>query len=303
MRDLNKYRGIIPAFYCCYDDKGNISRERVSALASFYLEKGVKGLYVEGSSGECIYHTIDERKAVLEAVLDAVKGKLTVIAHVAAPSTKDSIELARHAENAGADAVAAIPGLYYGLSEAMVEQYWTDIANSTNLDMFIYNFPQSTNFYLKKNLLLKMKKLPNLAGIKNSSDSIKDIQIFKAAGGNDFIVFNGMDGLFIAGRVMGADGGIGGTYGPMPELYLVLDKMIREGKMEEARLLQNNINHIIETLHSFPNLYCAAKAVLELRGLKTGGVRLPFLPLPSADIPRIQELHSKIMNLIDVHSN
>jgi N-acetylneuraminate lyase len=148
-----------------------------------------------------------------------------------------------------------------------------------------------------------MKKLPNLAGIKNSSESIRDIQIFKDAGGNDFIVFNGMDPLFIAGRVMGADGGIGGTYGPMPELYLVLDKLVNEQRMEEARVLQNKINHIIETLHSFTNLYCVAKAILELRGLKTGGVRLPFLPLSSADIPRLNELHTKIMELIDVYSN
>lgn len=98
IRDLEKYKGIIPAFYACYDDEGNISPERVQKLAKYYLEKGVKGLYVGGSSGECIYQTVAERKLVLENVMEAVGGKMTIIAHVAAPLTRDSIELAKHAE-------------------------------------------------------------------------------------------------------------------------------------------------------------------------------------------------------------
>ena len=108
MINLNKYRGIIPAFYACYDEAGNISGERVEKLANYYLDKGVKGLYVGGSSGECIYQTVEERKLVLEHVMRAVGGKMTIIAHIAAPSTRDSITLAKHAESLGVDALAAI---------------------------------------------------------------------------------------------------------------------------------------------------------------------------------------------------
>ena len=87
MKDITKYQGVIPAFYACYDAEGNISTEGVKALTRHLIAKGVKGVYVGGSSGECIYQHVDERKAVLEAVMSEAKGKLTVIAHVGCNNT------------------------------------------------------------------------------------------------------------------------------------------------------------------------------------------------------------------------
>lgn len=85
-----KYQGIFPAFYACYDEKGNISEERTKAFTEYLLKKGVKGVYVCGSSGECIYQSKEERKLTLEAVMSVAKGKMTVIAHVACNNTADS---------------------------------------------------------------------------------------------------------------------------------------------------------------------------------------------------------------------
>ena len=104
---LKRYQGIFPAFYACYDDTGRVSTSRTKSLAKYLLAKGVTGLYVGGSSGECIYQSVEERKTILEAVMDAVGGKLVVIAHVACNNTADSCELARHAESLGVDAIAA----------------------------------------------------------------------------------------------------------------------------------------------------------------------------------------------------
>ena len=99
MRNLEKYKGVIPAFYACYDNEGNVSPEGVQALTKYFVEKGVKGVYVNGSSGGCIYQSVEDRKIILENVMKAAEGKLTVIAHVACNNTKDSQELARHAES------------------------------------------------------------------------------------------------------------------------------------------------------------------------------------------------------------
>ena len=105
--NIEKYQGIIPAFYACYDAEGKVSPEGVRALTRWFVEKGVKGLYVGGSSGECIYQSKEERKVVLENVMAEAKGKLTVIAHVACNNTADSQELAAHAESLGVDAIAS----------------------------------------------------------------------------------------------------------------------------------------------------------------------------------------------------
>ena len=109
MKDISKYQGVIPAFYACYDKDGHISVEGVKALTRHLIAKGVKGVYVGGSSGECIYQHPDERKQVLEAVMSEAKGRITVIAHVGCNNTADSVELANHAESVGVDAIASIP--------------------------------------------------------------------------------------------------------------------------------------------------------------------------------------------------
>ena len=128
MRNLKKYEGVIPAFYACYDEEGKISPERTRALVEYFIAKGVQGLYVNGSSGECIYLSVEDRKLVLEEVMKVAKGRLTIIAHVACNNTKDSVELAHHAESLGVDAIAAIPPIYFRLPEYSVAQYWNDIS-------------------------------------------------------------------------------------------------------------------------------------------------------------------------------
>ena len=203
MRDITKYQGIIPAFYACYEEDGSISTERTKALAEHLLKKGVKGVYVGGSSGECIYQSKEERKAVLEAVMETVKGKMTVIAHVACNNTEDSCELAAHAESLGVDAVASIPPIYFHLPEHAIAQYWNDIsAAAPNTDFVIYNIPQLAGVALTMPLFREMCKNPRVAAVKNSSMPVQDIQMFKMDGGEDFGNVGYSETLFEASSVM-----------------------------------------------------------------------------------------------------
>lgn len=291
-----KFTGAFPAFYACYDDDGNISKERASRLAEFYLSIGIPGLYVTGSSGECVLHTVKERKATLEAVMEAVGGKMTVIAHIAAPATKDSIELARHAEKLGADAIAMVPGFYYGLSPKLVRKYWCDVLEATDaIPMFIYNIPGTTNgFNLPTDLFQDLLATGRVAGVKNSSDSVQDIYRFRMAGGEDVAIFNGPDEQYLAGRMMGASGGIGGTYGYMPELFLKLEALICAGEMEKAQQLQKEITTIIYESLGTGSLLGVAKEILRLRGLPCGSVRAPFLELDENGKKTAARLYEKI---------
>lgn len=300
MRNLDKYKGVIPAFYACYDEKGEISPERVQNLAKYYLDKGVKGLYVGGSSGECIYQNVEERKLVLENVMEAVGGKLTIIAHVAAPSTRDSVELAKHAEKCGVDALAAIPPIYFVLSEAAIEDYWTSIMEATSLDFFIYNIPQTTGYALSVDLFKKMMAKDQVVGVKNSSMPVMDINVFKLNAAKDSIVFNGPDEQFIGGRVMGADGGIGGTYGVMPELFLKANECLANGDLAKALEIQTTINDIIFKMCSFKgNLYDVMKLILAQRGMDIGRARNPLPHVQEDEMPRITEVREFIDQAIE----
>ena len=285
-----KFKGIFPAFYACYDDKGDISPERVRAFTQFLMDKGVNGLYVCGSSGECIYMTKEERMLTLENVMAVAKGKIPVIAHVAAMSTRESVELAKHAAGCGADALAAVPPFYFTLPEYAIEQYWKAMIDATELPFIIYNIPGTTHYALSMNLFLKMKSYDKVVGVKNSSMPTYDIQRFKAAGGEDFVVFNGPDEQFVSGRIIGADAGIGGTYGVMPELFLKADEALIKGENERAREIQYAINNIIETMTSCQgNLYSVEKEILRIQGMDIGQARLPLPPFTQEDLPKIRK--------------
>lgn len=296
--DLNKFKGVFVALYSAYDDAGEVCTERVKALAKYYVGRGVKGLYVGGSSGEGILQTAEERKKVVEAVKEAVGNELTIIVHVGANSTKESVELAKHAEQVGVDAISSVPAIYYNLSEKAVERHWQEMIDSTSLPFIIYNIPQTTNFNLSQSLLKKMAEQDKVIGVKMSGESTYELQQFKVNAGKEFLVFNGPDEQYLAGRIMGADGGIGGTYGVMPELYVKLDQYFQEGNIEKAQELQNHINSIITRLLSYPSLYAATKGILSIRGIETGHPRLPLLPLEEQHWDELKELNNEIEDLI-----
>lgn len=277
-----KYHGVIPAFYACYDAKGDISPEGVRNLTRHLIDKGVQGLYVCGSSGECIYQSVAERKLVLENVMAEAKGRIVVIAHVACNNTADSMELARHAQSVGVDAIASIPPIYFHLPDFAIAQYWNDISSAApDTDFVIYNIPQLAGVALSMNLFRMMLGNPRVVAVKNSSMPTQDIQMFKAEGGDGFTVFNGPDEQFVAGRAIGADGGIGGTYAVMPELFLAMDACIERGSLVEARDIQNAVDAIIYRMcEAKGNLYAVMKEIIKRReGLELGGVRAPLANL------------------------
>lgn len=286
MKDNSKYQGIFPAFYACYDENGKISTERTKEWTRYLIKAGVKGVYCCGSSGECIYQRVEERKRTLEAVVEAAEGKLTIIAHVACNNTKDSQELAAHAESLGVDAIASIPPIYFRLPEAAVAQYWNDISDAApNTDFVIYNIPQLAGTALTIPLFKEMLKNPRVIGVKNSSMPVQDLQMFKMYGGEDVVVFNGPDEQLISGLLIGADGGIGGTYGVMPELFVKLYELFLAGRLEEARKLQYACDAIIyEICAGKGSMYALIKEIILRRtGIDLGGVRKPLASVVPED--------------------
>lgn len=296
---LEKYQGIIPAFYACYDAEGNIDTAAVRALTRYLMEKGVNGLYVGGSSGECIYQSVSERKLVLEHVMAEAKGKIVIIAHVACNNTADSRELAAHAESLGVDAIAAIPPIYFKLPNHAIAKYWNDISDAApNTDFIIYNIPQLAGVSLNVPLLREMLKNSRCVGVKNSSMPVQDIQMWNDEGA---VVFNGPDEQLLSGLAAGACGGIGGTYGVMPELYVKIWELFQAGKYAEAQPIQNECCRIIYKMCSGRgNMYAMIKQIIRLRGgPDCGSARLPLAQLEESDLPIAKEAADMITAAIE----
>ena len=163
-------------------------------------------------------------------------------------------------------------------------------AAAPNTEFVIYNIPQLAGTGLTMSLLKEMLKNPNVIAVKNSSMPTQDIQMFKdagiaARGEGNFVVFNGPDEQFVSGRVIGADGGIGGTYAVMPELYLAMNDHINKGEIEAARAIQYDADRIIYKMCScHGNLYAVMKEILRREGMDVGTVRAPLPNLVASDM-------------------
>ncbi len=290
--NLEKFRGVFVALNSIFDDNGNLNTDENQKLIEIYKSKGIQGVYVCGSTGEGFLLSTEERMKLTEAVKEAAGDDFTVIVHVGCASTRESIKLAEHCEKTGVDAVSAVPSVYYRLPPASVEMHWNGIIDSTSLPFIIYNIPQLTAFHLPYDLFGRMAANSKVIGLKNSEEPIFGMERFRTIAGPDFVIFNGSDEQFLAGRLMGADAGIGGTYGTMPELFAKLNSLINESRIDEAKKLQFRINDVIFRLLSCASLYGAAKQVIKLRfGIEAGQPRSPFLPVPCDDrVKSIAEL-------------
>ncbi len=295
--DINKFKHVTVALNTPFAKDGSVDTETVKAVSRYFRDKGVKQMYVCGSTGEGFLLDTEERKLVAETVVNEVGNDMNIIVHVGCADTRHSCQLAAHAEKIGAHATSAVPCVYYRLGEESVYRHWTEITKAADLPFFIYNIPQLTGFNLSMNLFNRMLENERVAGVKCSSDPAQDILRFKQAGGKDFIVFNGPDEQYVAGRILGADAGIGGTYGAMPELYLKIDELIARNEWEKAAQVQNLVTPLIYRLCSFPSMHGAVKGIISLDGCPMGDPRLPFLPV-ALDDPDLVALYRDIKQAI-----
>ena len=160
----------------------------------------------------------------------------------------------------------------------------------------IYNIPQLAGVALTVPLFREMKKNPRVRAVKNSSVPVTDIQTFRMEGGEGFVVFNGPDEQLISGLAMGADGGIGGTYGVMPELYKKIMESFQAGDMETAMAVQDEATSIIYAMGGcHGNLYAVMKEILKIRtGIDIGTVRRPMPCLAPEDMPQVEKCAAMI---------
>ena len=200
IQGISKFKGIFVAFYACYDTEGNVDEKKIAKLANWYLDKGVNGLYLTGSSGEGMLLSEQERMRTVDAAMDAVGGKITVIAHVGAKNTQEACRLAAQAAKAGVDAVSSVPNIYYPLPEICIEEYWDALIDAARLPFIIYNIPSTTGYNLSLNLFEKMIRKPYVAGIKTTSPDSSLILKMKAIGGDNTVIFHGEDAQGRNGR-------------------------------------------------------------------------------------------------------
>ncbi len=267
----------------------SINYNALRELVRQQMKDGVEGFYCCGSSGEGLLLTTEERKRVLEIVLDETAGALPVIAHVGTIRTADAIELARHAKEAGAKAVSMIPPYYYHFTMDEILSYYEDILNAVpGFPGIIYNIPQFTGIEFNKVNAKRLLDNPDMIGIKHTSQNLYALERMHAAY-PEKVIFNGFDEQFLASLSMGATATIGTTVNLFAPLFLKVRELYQAGDFAEALKAQEQINLRVEAMVSV-GIFNAVKYAWTLRGVDCGMCRSPFKPMTDEQKGIIEEL-------------
>jgi dihydrodipicolinate synthase/N-acetylneuraminate lyase len=273
------YTGVIPPVLTCFDKKGEFWEKGQRELIRFLLPN-VNGFYPTGTYGSGPLMEPAERKRVLEVILEEVNGVVPVIAHVGAATTEQTVDLAKHAQVAGADGVGAIPPYYYIYPQADLLNYFRAIIDAVEIDVFAYNNPRLSNNPLDPGMIETLSK-EGLAGLKDSSfDMITFYQYIDRIKDPEFVHIVGTEAIAAPAIQAGAKAMISGLANVWPEIVQKLWKSIQNGDPEDAAKWQIRINEARAVLKLAPTLV-VCYTVLSLRGIDAGGPRLPFSPLDS----------------------
>lgn len=292
-RDLH---GILPAVLTPFTADGSaVDLEAFRRLVEWLIQKGVHGLFVCGTNGEGPLLTNAERRQVTEAAVTQAAGRVPVLAQTGALTTREAVELTRHAQEAGADGAAVVTPWYFAWDDAaLFEHYSTVAAAVPDFPIYLYNIPGNTRNEIKPALAARLARAhANIAGVKDSSKDLNRTEEFIAALSPEHRVFVGTDSLIVPALSIGAAGGVAGVGNVFPEVMVRMYESYLAGDQEEARRLQFLTARLRDAMKG-PAGVMLYKRILEVRGLPMGGPRRPARPVTADEEARavgaLQEL-------------
>lgn len=262
------------------NERDRIDHPAVRQVVEFLLARGIDCLMVGGTTGEGMLLRVEERRALLTTVIDAVAGQSPVIAHTGCINTADTVELTRHAAAAGATAASVIAPYFYTLDDESLFNHYLAAARAVpGFPVFVYAFPGNAKNDVSPSLLERLiGAAPNIVGCKSSNPDLIRFQGYVRAGGEGFLPFNGVDGLMLPALALGSKAQVSGNSNVCPEAFGELYEAFQAGDLARARAAQAHINRIRAVLHDgiTPAFF---KLGLTLRGVPAGRVRPPMREL------------------------
>ena len=289
------FGGLMPAMVTPFDERGGLDFGAAEAVIERFIEAGVSGISPLGSTGEATHLTFEERKRFAEEVVRIAAGRVPLVVGVGSSGTTEAVELARHAEKAGADAVLAVSPFYWKVGEEALFRHFATVANSVEIPVLLYNIPMLTGIELSPVLISRVAEAgENVVGIKDTvtvyGHIVEVLQEVKAAR-PDFSVLCGWEDLVFPSLVAGADGSICAFANVAPELFVDLVNSARAGDLDTAARLHRRVLELVTLgAHSDPPIG-AIKLAMQILGIPISPtVRGPALPADDGSREEIEAI-------------
>lgn len=284
--------GVLVALATPFSADASLDEATLRALVDRTIDGGVHGVVACGSTGEFSALTVDERRRVVETVVDQAAHRVPVIAQTGSTSTAEAIRLSRHAQSVGADVVMPVAPFYEPLSLAETMNYLRRVASSVDIPVMLYNLPAGTGVDLSPDTVATLaREVENIRYVKNTTpDMAQAAQLIHHYG--DLVgTFIGWDTLILSSLISGSAGVMAGTANAVPAEIVAVYDAVRSGDLDAARQAWARIYPLLDAALSV-NYIAAVKVALEAVGFSAGSPREPVLPLDPEDAARITELAS-----------
>lgn len=282
-----KIRGIIPPMITPFNEEEKIDTKALKKMTNFLIEAGVHGVFPLGSTGEAYALSFDEKKQIIETVLEATDKRVPVYAGTGAITTRESVELTKMAANLGVDALSVITPYFISPNQDELYDHYKEIASNTDLPIILYDNPGRTGISMSLDLIIRLSEIENIVGIKDSSgDMSKDAEIIRLTG-NDFSVLAGRDTLIYGFLAYGGHGSVAATANIVPELVVSIYELFQKKDYTAALQAQFKLAplRMAFSLGSFPVIM---KEGLKLRGIEVGNTLKPIKPLTAEARERLK---------------
>ena len=277
-----KFEGIMPAIVTpLKEDNRTVNEQVTKDLIDLHLKQGASGFYILGSTGEGIVMSREERERMCEISVKHVNGRKPVICHIASINYNEMIELAKHAEKTGVNAIAATPPAILHYTADDIYKYYKKLAENVNIPVIVYYFPGAQSS-MSPELIAKICEIDNVTGVKWSANNYYAMMRLKDMTHGEINIINGPDEMLIQGLAAGADAGIGATYNAMLPEYVKIYDYFKQGNMLAALETQMKVNRIIDSMIKF-EVIPSVKYAVTLLGYDVGEATYPMKVLTSEE--------------------
>jgi 4-hydroxy-tetrahydrodipicolinate synthase len=294
---MEKIAGIFTPHMVPLDDGGRINEPELRRYVEWLIGKGVHGLYPNGSTGEFVRFTPEERRRVIRIVCDQAARRVPVLAGAAEANVRETLSACEEYHRCGARAVAIVSPFYYKLSPESVYAYFREIALNSPIDVTLYNIPLFAS-PIDLPTLQRLCEFPRVIGIKDSSGDVAFMMRMIAAirpARPDFCFLTGWDAVLVPMLLAGADGGTNATSGVVPELTRQLYDQTRAGQLEAAMRMQYRLLELFDAFLYSTDFPEGFRAAVELRGFAMGKSRQPLSPTQQTNRENLQKVMRCLM--------
>ena len=259
-----------------------IDTKATRALVNFLIDGGIDGLFPLGTSGEFALFDREERKTMIETVVDETNGRVPVLAGVSDPSLENVLAFAKDAEDAGADAIVATSPYYFTTSEDGLFEHFETIARKSKLPLFVYNIPEWTHLFVPPSVVQRLAEKKLIVGMKYTEYNLLSLLRFLKTAGKRIAIFTGSDAMTLTNLEFGGSGAVIGVANVAPKLASAVFDEFKRGNLDAALKAQWNLLPIIEAIGigRFP---AGLKEAMRMIGMPVGGVKRPLQGLTGAE--------------------